>query len=307
MNADFTPSAYGDIPVSEDDVIAPVRGGSVGRADLAFPDERETWLARLDGVLPQTSGGYIAFCPAHPDGVKYGNRSLSVRFDGGTILARCFAGCSFTKIKAAIKVKSAGGGAPVTYSSGARRLGGPPPQAPTADLRTLLSRVDPDEVWQTALAYASLGWSVIPLRVGMKVPRVRWRPLMNHAADRNTVADWFSRWPFSNVGIVCGKVSGIVVLDLDSVEGVENVQRISGGVGIEAATVSSGKGMHLYFAAPPEPVPTRVGLLPGVDLKGEKGFVVAPPSVHATGARYAWTLQRPLTPCPDWLRRAAAC
>jgi Bifunctional DNA primase/polymerase, N-terminal/Primase C terminal 1 (PriCT-1) len=73
---------------------------------------------------------------------------------------------------------------------------------------------------------------------------------------------------------------------------------------------SGGGGRHLYFAHPGGLVRNKVALAAGVDLRGDGGYVVAPPSVHASGARYVWRKDRGpgdaiLASPPDWLLRRA--
>src|SRR5262249_23231989 len=69
--------------------------------------------------------------------------------------------------------------------------------------------------------------------------------------------------------------------------------------------LTGGGGVHLYFAVD-QPLGNRTGLAPGIDLRGDGGFVVAPPSLHASGRRYGWELgsspdDGPLAAIPAWL------
>jgi hypothetical protein len=94
------------------------------------------------------------------------------------------------------------------------------------------------------------------------------------------------------VGIVTGLVSNLVVLDVDAAHGGEaSLQRLVQAHGplpwtVEART--GGGGRHLYFIHPGGLVPNRAGFRPGLDLRGDGGYVVAPPSVHPSGRAYAW-------------------
>jgi hypothetical protein len=85
-----------------------------------------------------------------------------------------------------------------------------------------------------------------------------------------------------------------VVLDVDDQRPLEGLPL--------TPTVESGMGSHLYFRTE-QPVGNRVALVPGVDLRGERGYVVAPPSRHVTGATYRWrvTLDVPLAKLPPWV------
>ena len=73
-----------------------------------------------------------------------------------------------------------------------------------------------------ALEYHHLGWSVIPLRPGEKVPMLTWQKFQDCLADDDEIRGWFKRWPEANIGIVTGPVSGLVVLDIDVRHGGEH-------------------------------------------------------------------------------------
>ena len=96
--------------------------------------------------------------------------------------------------------------------------------------------------------------------------------------------EWFAHAD-RNVGIVTGAASGIVVVDVDKPELIDTL-----GLLPSTPTVRTGKGLHLYFKHPGRPVANKVGLLSGVDLRGDGGYVVAPPSIHPNGASYEWNV-----------------
>jgi Bifunctional DNA primase/polymerase, N-terminal/Primase C terminal 1 (PriCT-1) len=173
-------------------------------------------------------------------------------------------------------------------------------------------RQSPDEVHAAARDYVARGWSVIPVEPRGKRPRVPWTAFQHRLPSQAEVDEWFRRWPDANVGIVTGAVSGLVVIDVDPRHGGEgSLQDLERGDAplprtVEAAT--GGGGRHLYFAHPGGTVANRVGLAPGIDLRGDGGCVVAPPSMHASGRRYAWVDARapgesPLAPPPPWIRK----
>jgi hypothetical protein len=143
-----------------------------------------------------------------------------------------------------------------------------------------------------ARAYAARGWSVIAMQPRGKRPILAWREFQQHPASIGTIARWFERWPDANVGIVTGRVSGIVVVDVDARHGgPDSVAQAEAALGplpptVEAAT--GGGGRHLYYAHPGAAMANRVAIRPGIDLRGDGGCVVAPPSVHPSGGHYAW-------------------
>lgn len=161
-----------------------------------------------------------------------------------------------------------------------------------------------------ARLYRSLGWSVIPVRPGGKRPLVPWQGFQQHPAAPATVDHWFAQGPEANLGVVTGAVSGLIVLDIDPEHGgMDSMETLVGPGGewpVTATVQTGGGGWHLYFAHPGGSIPNRVGLWPGIDVRGDGGFVVAPPSVHPSGGRYRWHTGRDprqvgLAAMPAWL------
>jgi KaiC/GvpD/RAD55 family RecA-like ATPase len=182
---------------------------------------------------------------------------------------------------------------------------------------------------QAAADYAARGWRVIPLHnprqsvkgvtcscgdpacksVG-KHPRTA-NGLKDASTEAAALAEWWGRWPAANVGVVTGAESGLVVLDVDPRHGgAETLAALEAEFGLLPPTVravTGGGGTHVYFSHPGRPVrnsSNRVG--PGLDVRGDGGYVAAAPSLHASGNRYGWeTLCGPedLTPAlpPGWL------
>jgi hypothetical protein len=148
------------------------------------------------------------------------------------------------------------------------------------------------EARKAALAYAARGWSVLPIEPRGKRPLVAWLELQQRIAEADEIEAWFERWPEANVGIVTGRISGLVVIDVDIAHGgtasLADLERERGALPPTVEAVTGGGGRHLYFAQPPQILRNRVGMRPGIDLRGEGGCVVAPPSVHPSGRRYAW-------------------
>lgn len=131
-----------------------------------------------------------------------------------------------------------------------------------------------------------------------------WQEYQERRATEDEIREWWNRWPQANVGVVTGAISGLVVLDLDGSAAVAFAK----GRGVpETPVAATGKGFHVYFAHPGRPVPNAAALggVKGIDVRGDGGYVVAPPSVHPSGRRYTWTKNRPfglpLAPVPEWL------
>ncbi len=147
------------------------------------------------------------------------------------------------------------------------------------------------------------GWSVVPLKPQDKRPAIRWRGYQETRANKNVVDSWLGQWPAANIGIVTGAISGIVVLDVDGLDGMVSVSRL-GMLPGRSPKVSTGRGVHYYFKHPGYPVRNFAGVFPGLDFRGDGGYVVGAGSIHPNGSQYMWMVSpedAPLLDMPDWL------
>jgi hypothetical protein len=170
------------------------------------------------------------------------------------------------------------------------------------------------EILEAAFDYLRRGWSVVPIRPRSKLPLVAWEEYQHHLAGEGEVAGWFSHWPDANVGIVTGALSRLAVLDIDprhgGTEALAALEQKNGPLPATVEAQTGGGGRHLYFK-PSNPLRSRAGLAAGIDIRAEGGLVVAPPSIHPSGKRYAWrTGHDPAlleaAPLPEWLERLAS-
>jgi hypothetical protein len=150
-----------------------------------------------------------------------------------------------------------------------------------------------------AAEYRRRGWSPIPIKEQSKEPNlVELEPYLN----RTATTEELNSWAWSGVGIVTGRLSGVLVLDVDSVEG-EAFLRKHGHPPTPMVRTASG-GLHLYFKHPDHEVKTRIRPAPGLDIKASGGYVVAPPSIGENGKPYEWIVspeEAELADPPDWL------
>lgn len=144
-----------------------------------------------------------------------------------------------------------------------------------------------------ARGYLQRGFSVIPLQPKGKVPAIEsWKPYQINKATENVFLEWFGNGNQYNIGIVTGKISGIVVVDLDNEYALRFTQQNNFPI---TPMVRTGRGYHLYYRY-------KDGIrnfqkrddLPGIDLRGDGGYVVAPPSIHTSGQKYEWVEGRGL-------------
>lgn len=171
-----------------------------------------------------------------------------------------------------------------------------------------------------ALAYAELGLRIVPVHgvvrgsctCGMDCGRnagkhpvaaLARRGVKDAVALPSTLAAWWHAWPEANVGLACGSVSRIVVVDSDGEAGVAELTRR--GYPATWTARSGAGGLHVYFEAPGHPVGNW--RIRGVgDLRADGGYVVAPPSRHRCGGRYEWLpglspWEVGLATAPEWV------
>jgi hypothetical protein len=132
-------------------------------------------------------------------------------------------------------------------------------------------------------------------------------PLTAHGKDDATtdmgqVAEWWRRWPWANVGIRL--LVGLVVLDVDPRNGgpvaLAELTREHGPLPPTLTARTGSGGLHAWLAYAG---PARGQLCRGVDIKTSSGYVVAPPSLHASEHRYEWLNNLATAPAPRWIRR----
>lgn len=150
----------------------------------------------------------------------------------------------------------------------------------------------------SAARYAERGWPVFPCNG--KVPLTE-HGMLDATTDPRQVEEWWRQWPGANVAIATGAGSGLVVLDVDGDEGTESLRRLErdhGDLPRMWSVVTPSGGQHFYFRHPGREVPSSAGKLgPGLDIRADGGYVIAPPS---TG--YEVDEEGPIAPLPGWLQ-----
>jgi hypothetical protein len=158
----------------------------------------------------------------------------------------------------------------------------------------------------TALDYAARGFQVFPLKPRSKEPATR-RGLYEATSNTATLRRYFTGAHPYNIGVRTGVPSNVFVLDIDGERGFSSLAELVERHGLLPPTLTSatGKGRHYWFVAC-RPVPCSVGkIAAGIDIRGDGGYVVAPPSVHPSGAIYRWVNDEPPAEAPDWLLKLA--
>jgi len=161
-----------------------------------------------------------------------------------------------------------------------------------------------------ALGYAGMDIAVFPCEPGRKKPACA-NGFHDATTDKATIRAWWTQNPRANVAMATGKASGLFVVDVDPCHGgdesLTDLEAKHGPLPETAEVLTGGGGRHIFIAHPGGHVPCSQGeVAPGIDIKGDGGYVVLPPSIHPNGKAYTWEISsdiadvRPAA-CPEWL------
>lgn len=180
-------------------------------------------------------------------------------------------------------------------------------------------QIEDGTLLEAALGHARRGFAVVPLygmrggacscghdscRTPGKHPLIEdW---VNVASlDDAVIRGWWTKWPDANVGLV--PPPGIAILDVDprngGLESLAELEQGHGALPVTPTVETGGGGRHFYFAVPVSGIRTRRGFKPGLELLVGNVYVLAPPSIHASGREYRWVTrpETPPAPIPEWL------
>ena len=199
-------------------------------------------------------------------------------------------------------------------------------QPATVDSNGQVKKSPGEILFGAALWYVKRGWPVFPVHIlvggecscgRLACPNKGKHPRTAHGltdatTDDNAIRAWWEfDFPRSNVGIRTGNESGLVVLDADPRHGgdesIRQLEEQYGPLPETPTVLSGGGGKHLYFQHPGFYVRSGSNVLGvGLDIKGDGGAIVAPPSLHASGQQYRWARGKPpeqdqFAPLPAWL------
>jgi len=155
-----------------------------------------------------------------------------------------------------------------------------------------------------ALQLAQKGLAVFPCQPRGKEPAC---DTGLHAAttDVERINWWWRAFPDLNIGVATGAASGVFVLDIDGEDGEGSLLKLETEHGALPPTVEAitGKGRHCYFRTSKKISNSAGQLGVGLDVRGDGGYVIAPPSIHPSGRAYAWSVDttRDFAAAPDWL------
>jgi len=143
-----------------------------------------------------------------------------------------------------------------------------------------------------ALAYAKLGWSVIPIQTKGKRSKVKWEKFQKERPTEDQIKGWWKKWPKANIGIITGSISDIIVMDIDSQKGREEYIAAFSELHNTISQTSGKPGaIHLLFKHPQDKeYANMAGIYKDVDVRADGGYIVAAPSIHENGTQYKWNI-----------------
>lgn len=159
-----------------------------------------------------------------------------------------------------------------------------------------------------ALFYATdLGWPIFPVHtinnkgycncgMGESCAHPGKHPATKHGfkdatTDIKKIDEWWPEWspcPY-NIAVATGGESGLVVIDVDGEEGYESLSKEQRESLQDENVVcaKTGRGYHYFFSSKTK-INSKIGLVNHVDIKGEGGYIILPPSRHISGNFYQW-------------------
>ena len=158
---------------------------------------------------------------------------------------------------------------------------------------------------RSALALAARGFHIFPCRPRDKRPATA-NGLKDATTDPEIIRAWWQQQPDNNIAIATGPASGVFVVDVDGLDAEATLRRLEAEHGALPATVEviTARGRHVYFKWPQEPVRNSAGKIgTHIDVRGDGGYVLCPPSIHPSGRRYSWSVDSAnhIAEAPGWL------
>lgn len=141
-------------------------------------------------------------------------------------------------------------------------------------------------MWSWATRYLDFGWNIFPIEAAGKKPRVKWEEYQITRVTSDHIDKWWHAWPYANIALICGHISGVVVLDVDAPEQCESLI-----VSVpETAISKTSRGKHFFFKYPPGHTIPPSFRGKGFDFQSDGKYVILPPSEHSSGVFYEWLI-----------------
>jgi len=150
--------------------------------------------------------------------------------------------------------------------------------------------------------YFKRGWSIFPCR--NKQPlfeafastggKNKW--VWERKPTKEEVIDWWKTYPNAQIGLACGKLSGVVAIDIDTKTDrarhpnheLVDPELLAYEYGLHLMTITGSGGRHLLCKYVEGVRNSAKSFHPQIDIRGEGGYIILPPSLHESGNRYEW-------------------
>lgn len=168
-----------------------------------------------------------------------------------------------------------------------------------------------NQLLNTALFYASMGWSVFPIKPHQKKPPLIKKWQLGATKEDYKIRKWWKNWPDANIAVATGKISGFVALDIDIDRygdwALKSLSERYKELPITITSATGSGGRHILFEYPKEDIHNsshKIG--PGLDIRGDGGYIILPPSHHPNGTYYEWiiapwTSTIEMAHLPEWM------
>ncbi len=131
------------------------------------------------------------------------------------------------------------------------------------------------------------GLSIIPIRPDKK-PYISWIEYQSRLPMAEEIDTWWSKWPGAMIGIVTGEISGLLVIDCDNEAAYQKIQELLPDSFL-TCIAKTPRGYHIYLVYPKgQRIGNAAAIMQGVDVRGEGGYAICPPSVNGAGRGYTW-------------------
>ena len=147
-----------------------------------------------------------------------------------------------------------------------------------------------NSVLEQANEYIDQGWSILPVKPSEKRPYMtNWLQYQHVKATKEMAENWFTSLTGAGVGMVTGRISGVVVLDIESYCKIP-IEELLRRYPTQMVSRTGSGGYHLFYLYPNDvpKIANRVGIFEGADIRADGGFIVLPPTRHPNGRLYEW-------------------
>ena len=147
-----------------------------------------------------------------------------------------------------------------------------------------------NSILKQANEYIDQGWSILPVKPSEKRPYMtNWLQYQHVKATKDMAENWFTSLTGAGVGMVTGRISGVVVLDIESYCRIP-IEELLRRYPTQMVSRTGSGGYHLFYIYPNDvpKIANRVGIFEGADIRADGGFIVLPPTRHPNGKQYEW-------------------